>query len=92
MLLHQPDIYKICLYAKDPYEVKCQLLVNKQESLGLIHLNDSEALIEYSNDMDDIEEYNPKRKCQILIVFDDIIACMLCNKKLNPTVTEIFIR
>ena len=42
--------------------------------------------------MDDIEEYNPNRKCQILIVFDDIIACMLCIKKLNPIVTEIFIR
>ena len=28
----------------------------------------------------------------ILIVFDDMIADMLSNKKLNPVVTELFIR
>ena len=46
--------------------------------------------------MDDIykniEEYNPNKKHKILIVFDDIIADMLSNKKLNPIVTELFIR
>ena len=39
-----------------------------------------------------IEEYNPNKKCKILIVFDDIIADMLTNKKVNPVVTELFIR
>ena len=63
------------------------MLINKRESTGLKYLNDSKAFIEYSNDMDDI---NKKRK--ILIVFDDMIADMLSNKKLNPTVTELFIR
>ena len=29
---------------------------------------------------------------KILIVFDDMIADMLSNKKLNPIVTELFIR
>ena len=29
---------------------------------------------------------------QILILFDDMIADMLSNKKLNPIVTELFIR
>ena len=37
--------------------------------------------------MDDIykniEEYNPNKKREILIAFDDIIADMLTNKKLN---------
>ena len=46
--------------------------------------------------MDDIykniEEYNPNKKRKILVVFDDIIADMLGNKKLNPIVTELFIR
>ena len=46
--------------------------------------------------MDDIykkiEEYHPNKKLKILIVFDDIIADMLSNKKLNPIVTELFIR
>ena len=39
-----------------------------------------------------IEEYNAKQKRKILIVFDDMIADMLNNKKLNPIVTELFIR
>ena len=39
-----------------------------------------------------IEEYNPNNKRKMLIVFDDIIADMLSNKKLNPTVSELFIR
>ena len=34
-----------------------------------------------------IEECNPNKKCKILIAFDDVIADMLSNKKLNPTVT-----
>ena len=39
-----------------------------------------------------IEEYNPNKKSKILIVFDDMIVDMLSNKKLNPIVTELFIR
>ena len=46
--------------------------------------------------MDDIykniEEYNPNKKRKVLIVFDDMIADMLTNKKLNPVVTELLIR
>ena len=46
--------------------------------------------------MDDIykniEECKPNKKCKILIVFDDMIANMPSNKKLNPIVTELFIR
>ena len=52
--------------------------------------------MEYSNDMQDvyknIEEYNPIKKRKILIVFDDMIADMINNNKLNPVVTELFIR
>ena len=60
------------------------------------HFNDSKAFIEYSNDMDDIyknvEEYNPNKKRKIFIVFYDMIANMLSNKKRNPIVTKLFIR
>ena len=38
-----------------------------------------------------IVEYNPNKKGKILIVFDDVIADMLSNKKLNPTVTELLL-
>ena len=39
-----------------------------------------------------IEKYNPNKKRKILIAFDDMIADMLSNKKLNSTVSESFIR
>ena len=91
----QPDIDKIYLYAKGPYKAKYQLLINKRKST-LKYLNDSIAFIEYSDDMDNIYknigEYNPNIKRKILIVFDDMIADMLSNKKLNKIVTELFIR
>ena len=52
--------------------------------------------MEYSNDMEDVyknmENYNPGKKRKILIVFDDMIADMINNKKLNSVVTELFIR
>ena len=38
------------------------------------------------------EENNINKKRKILIVFDDMIADMINNKKLNPVVTELFIR
>ena len=52
--------------------------------------------MKYSDDMDDIykniEEYNPNKKRELLILFDDMITDMLSNKKSNPIVTKLFIR
>ena len=52
--------------------------------------------MEYSNDIQDvyknIENYNPGKNRKALIVFDDMIADMINNKKLNPIVTELYIR
>ena len=39
-----------------------------------------------------IDDYNPDKENKILIVFDDMIADMIHNKKLNSIVTELFIR
>ena len=39
-----------------------------------------------------VEEFNPDRKCNVLIIFDDMIDDMISNKKLNQIVTELFIR
>ena len=93
---NQPDIDKIYLYAKDPYKTKYQYLTNKRENVGLDHFDDPKAFMEYSNDMQDvyknIEDYNPIKKRKVLIVFDDMIADMINNKKLDPVVTELFIR
>ena len=84
LINNQPDIDKIYLYVKDPYEAKYQFLINKRKSTGLKHFNDLKAFIEYSNNMQDvyknIEEYNVDKERKILIVFDDVIADMI-NKK-----------
>ena len=96
LINNQPDIDKIYLCAKDPYEDKYQFLINKRESIGLKHFSDPKAFIEYSNDMHDvygnINYYNPDKENKILIVFNDMIADMINNKKLNSIVTELFIR
>ena len=39
-----------------------------------------------------IEKYNAGRNCNVLIAFDDMTVDILCNKKLNPIVIELFIR
>ena len=96
LINHEEDINKIYLYAKDPYEAKYQLIINRRESADLKYLNDLKAFIEYPNDFENIykniKEYNPNKKRKILIVFDDMIADILSNKKLNPIVTELFVR
>ena len=50
----QLDIDKICLYTKNPYKAKYQLVIKKHNCAGLEEFNNSKAFIEYSNDMDDI--------------------------------------
>ena len=78
LINNQPDIDKIYLYAKDPYETKYQYLINKREKVGLDHFKDPKAFMEHSNDIEyvykNIENYNRGKKHKILIVFDDMIA------------------
>ena len=93
---NQPDIDKIYLYGKDPYEAKYHFLINRTERTGLKHFIDPKAFLEYSNDIQDvyknIEEYTTDKERIILIAFDDIIADMINNRKPNSIVTELFIR
>ena len=96
LINNQPDIDKIYLYAKGPYETKYQYLTNKREKVGLDHFKDPEAFTKYSNDMQHVykntENYNQGNKRKILIVFGDMIADIINNKKLNAVVTELIIR
>ena len=96
LIYNHPDIDKIYLFAKDPYEGKYQYLINKREKVGLDHFGDPKAFMEYSNDMYDvyknIEDYNLGKKRKVLIVFDDMIADMINNNEVKPVVTELFIR
>ena len=96
LINNQPDINKIYLYAKDPYETKYLSLINKRDSKGLKHFNDPKAFIEYSNNKQDVykntDEYNSDKEHKILILFDDMIADIINNKKLNSVITQLFIR
>ena len=86
-------IDKIYLYAKDLSGPKYQFLVEKCENAGIKNLNDPSAFIEYSNTMDDVcnntDDYDPKRKRKILILFDDMIADILTNKGFQAIIKEL---
>ena len=89
-------IDKIYLYAKYLEEPKYQPLIEKRENAGIKNLNDPNAFIKYSNTMDDVYDdingYNLKRKRKVLIVFDDMIADIITNKKFQAIIKELFIR
>ena len=92
----QPDIDKTCLYVKDPFESKCQLLINEREKVGIENLKNRKTFIDYKQTIYDVyenlENYNPTKKRRVLIVFDDMIAVLESNKKLSPRVTELTLR
>ena len=78
------------MYAKNLNKLKHQFLIKKRENVGIKHLNDSKAFIEYSQCMNDvysnIDDYKPSRKRKNLIVFDDMIADIISNKKIQPII------
>ena len=84
------------IYIRDLNEAKYKVLIKKYEDAGIKHLNDLNAFIECSNTMDDVYEnihdYNSSRKRKILIVFDDMIADIMTNKKFQSIMKELFIR
>ena len=84
------------MYAKDLSEPKYEFLIKKREDAGIKHLNDSDAFIECFNTMNDVYEnidnYNPSIKKKILIVFDDMIADIMTNKKFQSIIKGLFIR
>ena len=96
LINEQNDIDKIFLYARDLSEPKYKYLIKKREDAGIKHLNNPNAFIECSNTMDDVYEningYNPIRKRKKLILFDDMIADIMGNKKFHPIIKELFIR
>ena len=87
LIENQPDIDKIYFYTKDLLEAKYQYLIKICEKLGIDYHNDPRVYLQHSNDMQDVYKninyYNPNKVNKILIVFDDMIADMINNKKLN---------
>ena len=96
LINEQNDIDKIYLYARDLSKPKYEYLIKKREDAGIKHVNNPNAFIEYSNTMDDVYEnindYNPIRKRKKLIVFDDMIADIMTNKRFQAIIKELFIR
>ena len=96
LINEQKDIDKIYLYAKDLSEPKYEYLIKNRENEGIKHLNDSKAFIEYTNTMNDvyknIDNYNPNKKRKVLIVFDDMIADIMTNKRFQSIIEDLFIR
>ena len=96
LINEQRGIDKIYLYAKDLSESKYEYLIISRENAGIKNLNDSKAFIDCSNTMDDVNEniddYNLNRKRKVLIVFDDMIADVMTNKKFQSIIKELFIR
>ena len=97
LIKHQrPDIDNIYLYVKDPFKSKYQLLSNGREKVGIETLKNRKAVIDYSQTIDDVyenlEDYNPRKKRRVLIVFDDMIADIESNKKISSIANELFLR
>ena len=61
-----------------------QYLIEKHENCGLKQLKAPKTFIEYSDNVQDIYrsigQYNQSRKCNVLIVFHEIITDMVTNK------------
>ena len=95
LINEQHDIDKIYLYARDLNKPKYKILIKKRKDAGIKHLNDPNAFIECSNTMDDVYEnihdYNSSRKRKILIVFDDMIASIMTNKRFQAIIKKLFI-
>ena len=96
LINEQRNIDKIYLYAKDLGESNYEHLIKNRENAGIKHLNDSKAFTDCSNTMNDVYEnidlYNPNRRRKVLIVFNDMIADIMTNKKFQPVIKELFIR
>ena len=77
-------------------ESKYEVLIKKSEDAGIKHLIDQKVFIDCSNTVDDVYEnidnYNPSSKRTILMVFDDMIADIITNKKFRAIIKELFIR
>ena len=96
LIKEQDDTDKFYLHAKDLSEPEYEFLIKKRKDVGIKYCNDPNAFIECSNRNNDvhqnIDDPNPSRKRKVLIVFDDMIADIMSNKKFQAIIKELFIR
>ena len=96
LIKEQDDIEKIYLSAKYLSELRYEFLIKKRKNAGIKHFNDPNVFTECSNTInnvcEDIDDYKSSRKRKILIVFEDMIADIMTNKKFQAIIKELFIR
>ena len=75
--------------------INFELIYGKLQARKYKYFNESEAFIEYWNNLNNIyrifEENHLNKKCKTLIAFDDMIADMISKEKENSIVAELFI-
>ena len=92
LIKEQDDSDKIYFYAKDLSEPTYEFFIKKREYGG----TKPNEFIECPNTVDDvyenIDDYNRNKRRKMLIVFDDMIADIMLNKKFQAIIKELFIR
>ena len=88
LISQQDNIDKLYSCAKDLSEPKYELLIKKGEDVGKNHFDDNQMhLLSFQiQRMTFIGDYNPNRKRKILIVFDDLVADIMANRKLQAII------
>ena len=89
-------IDKIYLYARNLNEPNYQFLIKKCEDAGIKHLNNPNTFIKCSDTMEMFMRIlmitTQIEIKKVLIVFDDMIADIMGNKKFQAIIKELFIR
>ena len=84
------------MYSRDSRESKYEYLIKKCEDVGINHIHDLNPFIQSSIKIDEVYEnindYNLSRKRKNLIVFDNMIAGIMTNRRFQPIIKELFIR
>ena len=92
-MINRTSIDKTYLYPKDPYKVKYQFLINKDENIYLRmvlkFLLNTQMICKMPTTILNITN---QKKNEVLIFFDGIIADIIKNKKLHSMITELFTR
>ena len=88
---HQSNINKIYLYAKDPYQQKCQFLINKREKNRSKQFKGPKTfvIVQMIYQMFTLTLMNKTQGKNVFIVFGiDLTADIFSNKTTEPIVTN----
>ena len=64
----------------------------QQQNISVIQMHLLSVQIQFDVVYENIDNYNPSRQRKILIVFDDMVADIMSNKKFEAIIKDLFIR